>query len=61
MTDVDAVLARLSEFYTLEEAEIWLHARHFLLGGERPIDLINEGREREVWDVIEQLESGTYT
>ncbi len=54
------VAERLSDFYTPEEARLWLHSAHPLLDGKRAIELINEGRTREVLQVIEQLDSGTY-
>lgn len=54
------VVERLSDFYTPEETRLWLHARHPLLGGERAIDLINQGRTEEVLAVIERLDSGAY-
>ena len=54
------VAERLSDFYTADEARLWLHTAHPLLNGERAIDLIREGRTREVLEVIEQLDSGTY-
>lgn len=54
------VVERLSDFYAPDEARLWLHARHPLLGGERAIDLINTGRTEAVLAVIERLESGAY-
>ena len=54
------VVERLSDFYTPEEARLWLHSAHPLLNSERAIDLINAGRTREVLEVIEQLDSGAY-
>jgi transcriptional regulator with XRE-family HTH domain len=54
------VAERLADFYTPEEARVWLHSAHPLLKGERAIDLINQGRTGEVLQVLEQLDSGTY-
>jgi len=54
------VVERLSDFYTPDETRLWLHARHPLLGSERAIDLINQGRTEEVLAVIERLDSGAY-
>ena len=54
------VAERLSDFYTPGEARLWLHTAHPLLGSERAIDLINQGRTSEVLEVIEQLDSGAY-
>lgn len=54
------VAERLADFYTPEEARLWLHSAHPLLHGRRAIDLINQGRTSEVLEVLEQLDSGAY-
>src|SRR5215467_16099614 len=61
ISDLRYVVDRLAEFYTPEETRIWLYSRHRLLNGERPIDLIHDGRTDEVLTVIEGLSDGTYT
>jgi transcriptional regulator with XRE-family HTH domain len=61
ISDLRYVVDRLAEFYDPEETRIWLYAKHRLLGGERPIDLIHDGRADEVLAVIESLDAGTYT
>ncbi len=61
ITELRWVAERLSDVYTPEETRVWLHTAHPLLsGGERAIDLINEGRTPEVLEAIEQLDSGAY-
>jgi transcriptional regulator with XRE-family HTH domain len=54
------VVDRLSDFYTPDEARLWLHTRHPMLKGERAIDLINGGQTETVLAVIEALDSGAY-
>jgi uncharacterized protein (DUF2384 family) len=54
------ILDRLSDFYTPEEARLWLLASHPMLNGERAIDLINAGRTLEVLAVIENLDMGAF-
>jgi transcriptional regulator with XRE-family HTH domain len=61
ISDLRYVVDRLAEFYSPEEARIWLYARHSLLNGARAIDLIHEGRTAEVLSVIEGLDESTYT
>ena len=39
---------------------MWLFARHPQLGGERPIDVINDERSEEVLDILERLDAGAY-
>ena len=54
------VAERLSDFYEPDEARLWLQSSHPQLKGERPYDLINQGRTAEVLEVIERLDSGVY-
>jgi transcriptional regulator with XRE-family HTH domain len=61
ISDLRYVVDRLAEFYSPEEARIWLYARDPLLNGARAIDLIHEGRTAEVLSVIEGLDESTYT
>jgi transcriptional regulator with XRE-family HTH domain len=55
------VVDRLAEFYTPDEARLWLHTAHPLLQGKRAIDLINAGQTEEVLAVIEALDAGAFT
>ena len=61
ISDLRYVVDRLAEFYSPDEARIWLYSKHPLLNGERAIDLIHGGRTDEVLAVIESLDQGTYT
>lgn len=60
IADLRYVVERLSDFYTPDEARLWLHARHPLLEGERAIDLIRKGRIEPVLAVIERMDAGAY-
>lgn len=60
IADLRYVVDRLSDFYTPDEARLWLHSRHPLLGNERAIDLINADRTEEVLAVIERLDAGAF-
>lgn len=60
IADLRYVVDRLRDFYTADEIRLWLHSRHQLLNGERPIDLINDDRTEEVLAVIERLDAGAY-
>jgi uncharacterized protein (DUF2384 family) len=61
ISDLRYVIDRLAEFYSPDEARMWLYARHRLLDGKRPIDLIQAGQSEDVLGVIESLDQGTYT
>jgi transcriptional regulator with XRE-family HTH domain len=60
IADLRFVVERLSDFYTPDEARLWLNSRHPLLNNERAIDLINTDRTEEVLGVIERLDSGAF-
>jgi transcriptional regulator with XRE-family HTH domain len=60
IADLRYVVDRLSDFYTADEARLWLHARHTLLGNERAIDLITTDRTEAVLAVIERLDAGAF-
>ncbi len=54
------VAERLADFYAPDEARLWLQSGHPQLDGERPYDLINQGRTGEVLEIIERLDSGVF-
>lgn len=60
IADLRYVVDRLSDYYTGDEARLWLHAKHPQLGMERAIDLIHADRTEEVLAIIEQLDAGAY-
>ncbi len=60
MAELRWVAARLADFYEPDEVRLWLQSPHPQLEGIRPYDLINEGRTRDVLEVIERLDSGVY-
>jgi transcriptional regulator with XRE-family HTH domain len=50
----------LSEFYTPDQARIWLFKPHKLLKGDTPADRIQEGKLDDVRALIAQLKDGAY-
>lgn len=54
------VAERLSDFYEPDEARLWLQSPHPQIGGNRPYDLINQGRTNEILEIIERLDSGVF-
>jgi transcriptional regulator with XRE-family HTH domain len=54
------LLDELSEFYSPDEARLWLFAPHKLLKGDSPADRIQQGESDEVLAIIEQLRDGAY-
>jgi transcriptional regulator with XRE-family HTH domain len=57
---LDWLAEQLAQFYTPDEAKLWLFSRHQLLSGERPADRIAEGRVEDVLKLIDQLQSSAY-
>lgn len=50
--------ASLSDVYTDEGIEIWLHARQRALVGQRPLDLLQQGEFEAVLTAVEHLAGG---
>lgn len=55
LVELEYIVERLKELYTPEEARLWLFARHRLLDGRKPAELIQEGDIEPILTVIEQL------
>ncbi|MEM7170941.1 MAG: antitoxin Xre/MbcA/ParS toxin-binding domain-containing protein [Pseudomonadota bacterium] len=60
MAELRWVAERLADFYEPDEARLWLQSPHPQLHGERPYELINQGRTSEVLEILERLDSGVY-
>lgn len=60
LSDLLYVTRRLSEYYTPEEARIWLLSPHPQLNGERAISLIHEDRTEEVLEIIARLDAEVF-
>lgn len=60
LSDLNYIVGRLDEYYTRDEIRSWLIARHPQLGGERALDLVQDGRALEVLAAIDRLDSGVY-
>lgn len=58
LLELKYVIEQLSDVYTDEGIEIWLHARQRGLGGRQPIELLREGRFEEVLSAVERLAGG---
>lgn len=51
---------QLAEYFTPEDARLWLFTPHVQLNGERPADLITQGRHKEVLAVIARWVDSAY-
>lgn len=52
---------QLAQFYSPDEARLWLFSRHADLGGERPADLIAEDRMEEVLAILDRIQTGAFS
>lgn len=58
--ELSDVREALAEFYTPEQAELWLGSPHRLLGGDTPRTRILMGFVDDVWALIEQIQTGAF-
>lgn len=58
LLEVYYLVNQLSDLYTPEGIDIWLHARNRGLDTRRPIDLLRENDFGTVLDAIERLRTG---
>lgn len=54
------LVSLLAEYYSAEEAKLWIFSPHRLLDGERPADRIAAGKADDVLTLIDQLDSAAY-
>lgn len=54
------IVEQLADLYEPNEARQWLFSRQKLLNGERPAELIQQGRTEEVIRVVKQLLEGVH-
>jgi transcriptional regulator with XRE-family HTH domain len=60
LLNLEYLVDELAQFYSPEEAKLWLFAPHRLLGGETPAEKIQRGELDDVLGIIAQLQDGTY-
>ena len=60
MTPPNWLAEELSEFYSPQQARLWLFKPHKLLNGDTPADRIRAGKLQDVRALIAQLKDGAY-
>lgn len=58
LLELKYIIEELSDVFTDEGIEIWLHSRQRTLGGRQPYDLLQEGRFEDVLLAVEALAGG---
>jgi len=54
------IIEQLAEFYSPQEARLWLFSRQKLLDGKIPADLISDNKSEEVLSVINKLREAVF-
>lgn len=60
LLDLEYIVDQLSDFYEPLEARMWLFSRQKLLGGQKPVELIQQGQADEVMSALDQLRDGVF-
>ncbi|HUP61680.1 MAG TPA: helix-turn-helix domain-containing protein [Thermoanaerobaculia bacterium] len=60
LLELEFFLTELAEFYSPEEAKLWLFSPHKLLRGETAAARIQAGKTEDVFALLDQLRSGAY-
>jgi uncharacterized protein (DUF2384 family) len=58
LLDLHYIVEQLSDVYRPEGVDIWLHGRNRVLGGRRPIELLEAGDFEAVIHLVEQMTHG---
>jgi len=60
LLELGYIVEQLAELYKPDEARLWLLSPQKLFQGQKPVDLIRNGRFQEVLNVVHQLQEGVY-
>jgi hypothetical protein len=60
LIELEWIIEQLADFYTPQEARLWLFSRQRLLDGKTPADLIAAGKTEDVLAAIKQLRESTF-
>jgi hypothetical protein len=60
LLDLEYIVEQLADFYEPQEARLWLFSRQKLLGGEIPAVLIQQGRAKDVVELVDRLRDSVH-
>lgn len=60
LLELEFIVDQLADFYTPQEARMWLFSPQKLLEGKAPANLIKEGKIDSVRLLVDQLRDGVY-
>jgi transcriptional regulator with XRE-family HTH domain len=58
LLEINYVVQQLLEIYNEEGADIWLHGRNRALGGQRPIEMLEDGQFAPILELLAQINEG---
>ena len=58
--ELDFIVDQLSDFFSPDEARLWLFSRQKLLDGRIPADIIQSGNVDDVLGAVNQLREGVF-
>jgi transcriptional regulator with XRE-family HTH domain len=58
--ELDFIVDQLSDFYTPDEARLWLFSRQKLLNGRVPAEIIQSGNIDDVLGAVNQMREGVF-
>jgi Protein of unknown function (DUF2384) len=58
MNNKEQLLEALGSIIRPQEIDDWLHMPNSAFGARCPIELINDGNLKPIWDMIEQVQYG---
>lgn len=61
LTNLSEVLTKATEQWTDEVAKLWLTGTEPFLSGAKPIDVLRQGRVKEVMEALEAMMAGSYS
>lgn len=60
LLELEYIIDQLSDFYEPSETRLWLFSPQKLLNGDKPSDLIKDGRLDDVRNLVNQLRDAVY-
>lgn len=58
--ELDFIVDQLSDFFSPDEARLWLFSRQKLLGGRVPAEIIQSGNIDDVLGAVNQMREGVF-
>jgi len=60
LLELEYLVDQLADFYEPNEVRLWMFSRQRLLDGEKPAELVKQGKIDKVMQLVNQLRDGVY-